>query len=229
MSHFLAYVLIPANTDDVELKVVELLAPYDEDLAVEPHEKECVCVRFRAFRKAQELCSLRYGPVKAAEEEFNKLIDRKPDAPNPLEWAHSMKERNNFMETEVEKQIPITPPDPDCEKCGGKGVVRSTYNENGKWDWWEIGGRWDDILKDSWKDESHHDLNGKPALLSDLNKDNLPTPFAIITPDGAWHAQAELGWLPRIAKLDEEWEPEVQAILSEHEDCFLIVVDFHAV
>lgn len=39
MSHFFAVVLVPADTVDIEEKVSELLAPYNEELEIEPYEK----------------------------------------------------------------------------------------------------------------------------------------------------------------------------------------------
>jgi hypothetical protein len=228
MSHFSTYVLIPENTEDVEFMVEELLAPYDEGLEVEPYETECDCVRYGAIEQAHELCSVEHGPIEAAQEEFEKLMAEQPDADEDVEWARFMKERDDFIEAQVKRLLPTISPDLDCEECGGKGVVTSTYNQNAKWDWWEIGGRWRNVLENSRKNGAHRESNGSVATLNDLDRDKLPPPFAIVTPDGAWHAHGEMGWFARISCLDEEWESKAQAILSEHQDCILVLVDCHA-
>lgn len=228
MSHFSTYVLIPEITGDAGFMVEELLAPYDAGLEVEPYETECECVRFGAIEQAHELCSVEHGPIEAAQEEFEKLMAEQPDADEDVEWARFMKKRDEFIAAQVKVLLPTIAPDPDCEMCGGKGVITSTYNQNAKWDWLVLGGRWAGMLTDSWKHESHPDPNGNVASLSELDRDKLPTPFAIVTPDGAWHAHGEMGWFARISCLDEEWESKAQAILSQHQDCILVVVDCHA-
>jgi hypothetical protein len=45
MSHFLTLVLIPSDTEDVEAEVIKLLAPYDENLEVEPRKEPCWCMQ----------------------------------------------------------------------------------------------------------------------------------------------------------------------------------------
>lgn len=228
MSHFPAYVLVPEKTENIELKVIELLDPYDDGLEVDPYETECDCVQFAALERARELCLLQFGSFEAAGEAFNKLMTQQPDADRKVEWARFMKERDELIDAEMERQLPSMVPDSGCEECDGKGFVTSTCNKNAKWDWWEIGGGWDSMLKDSWKDESHRYRNGKLAHIDDLDLDRLPIPFAIVTPDGTWHAQGDMTWFGRMSKLDEEWESKAKAILSENKDCILVVVDCHA-
>jgi hypothetical protein len=228
MSHFPAYVLVPENTEDVGLKLIELLAPYDEGLEIELYEAQCECVRYAAADKARELCFLRYGPSDTEKEQLEKLMAEKPDADEDVEWARLMKERDELAETEFKKLLPTISPDPDCEQCGGKGVVISRYNENAKWDWWEIGGRWDDMLGGSWQNVSHADHNGQVASLRELALDRLPTPFAIVTPEGEWHAQGDMGSFARIIKLDEEWDSKARELILQNQDCIVVVVDCHA-
>ena len=44
MSHALVTVIIPKNTKDIEAKVTELLAPYDESTSVEEYKVDCWCI-----------------------------------------------------------------------------------------------------------------------------------------------------------------------------------------
>jgi len=228
MSHFPVYVLIPENAQDAGLKLKDLLAPYDKFLAVAPYEAECPCVRYRAVLKAQEAAALKYGPIEIAQSQFKRQEAENPVADVQAEWARAMKERDEFVTTEAKRHRESIEPDPDCDECGGKGVVTQTSNENATWDWWQIGGCWADILEDCWKNGSHPAHDGSVAAIRELDLVKLPTPFAIITPDGAWHAKGEMGSDDRISKLDEDWESKSKHILSAHQDCILVVVDCHA-
>ena len=55
-----------------------------------------------------------------------------------------------------------------------------TYNPNGKWDWYEIGGRWDGFLRGNAM--IARTLRRQPNL-----KKLLPHDF--VTPDGEWHEE----------------------------------------
>jgi len=227
MSHFPAFVLIPENTEDAGLKLNELLAPFDDLRLVESYEAKCFCVRYRAGLKAQEAAALKYGPIEIAQSEFKRQMAGIPDADKEAEWARSMKERDEFVMTEVKRQLRSIEPDPQCEECRGKGVITRTCNHNAKWDWWQIGGRWEEMLEQCWKRESHPDHHSTIAPLIELDLEKIPTPFAIITPDGSWHARGEMGPGDRISKLDEDWESKARALLSQHQDCLVVVVDCH--
>lgn len=71
-----------------------------------------------------------------------------------------------------------------------KGIYATlTYNPDAKWDWYEIGGRWDGFLTNN--AATAHSLLRSPKL-----KDFLPHDF--LTPDGKWHEKATFvstGWL----------------------------------
>lgn len=76
MSHFYTVVLVPADTEDVQEKVGELLAPYDENTDVEPYLEDCWCVGSTAERAAYERLEVERvefsGPQMAA---LRKLVN----------------------------------------------------------------------------------------------------------------------------------------------------------
>ncbi|MCF6094545.1 hypothetical protein L1765_11280 [Microaerobacter geothermalis] len=62
MSHFVALVIVPKETEDIKQKVEELLAPYDENLEVNPYNRECYCVgslaKAYSYQEAEKVKSI---------------------------------------------------------------------------------------------------------------------------------------------------------------------------
>lgn len=54
-------------------------------------------------------------------------------------------------------------------------------------------------------------------------------PFAILTPDGAWHQRADMGWWGMTSnEMDETiWEKEVRALYQTHHEAIAVAVDCH--
>ena len=115
--------------------------------------------------------------------------------------------------------------------------------DDGKWDWWRIGGRWDGrLLSDleSWKKETclicagqglnainhhysdaHEQLDRNVVPVSQLPKDFHS--YAILTPDGWSHRQLEdYSDLP-----DEKWLPIMHNALVGWPDSLVVAVDCH--
>lgn len=103
-------------------------------------------------------------------------------------------------------------------------VVGRWFNPHAKWDWWEIGGRWNNLIKN----------NGDK--LGNVNFGTYATgekvrPYAFIDVDGHWHEPGRMGWFgisdatdEGMAKYDAEWEE----VLKNHgEDWYCKVLDCH--
>lgn len=54
-------------------------------------------------------------------------------------------------------------------------------------------------------------------------------PHAVITPDGEWHQESEMGWFGYTScDVDyAEWKELVDAVLEKNHDCVVVVVDCH--
>ena len=55
-------------------------------------------------------------------------------------------------------------------------------------------------------------------------------PYAVVTPDGAWHEKGEMGWwgIERdVKESDGDWRMIVQKLLAEHAECTAVLVDCH--
>lgn len=121
MSHFLTVVLVPKDTEDVEQGVEKLLAPYSENMEVEPY----------LYKTREE--------VVAEKEEITKKVNS-VDCPDYLKDYKGKIEQMGlaeFAKDYHEKEL-------DDEEN-----VLTTYNEKARWDWYEIGGRWGDEIKGS--------------------------------------------------------------------------------
>ena len=114
---------------------------------------------------------------------------------------------------------------------GGTGLVkkdglyaRLTYNPNGKWDWYEIGGRWDGML-------SNNTALARSLLRSPRLEKLLPHDY--LTPDGKWHAKAEFistGWMQghMVHTPEGRWMKAFRRALKRWPDHRVICVDRHS-
>lgn len=128
--------------------------------------------------------------------------------------------------------------DPACEECKGTGKYTSTRNPKSKWDWWVIGGRWDGVTtggpghdRNNPAPLSARELAGNVTRASDLAADSSSSriPYALVTPDGEWHARGQMGWFG-MSSGDEprkEWETRVRGLYAQHQDALVVGVDCH--
>ena len=98
-----------------------------------------------------------------------------------------------------------------------------SYNPSGKWDWYEIGGRW--------AGRPHGDLTTANALHGRPKQKSL-LPAAMLTPDCAWHECETFiteGWMRwRVdRKTDADWLREVRDALRRYPDHRVVCVDIH--
>ena len=114
MSHYLVGVIIDDVTD-VKEAVIEVLAPYDENIKVKPY----------IYKTKEELIA----NGKARKEKYSKETDIQ-DYMKPYLEATTDEE---LYELEIE--------DLEEDELDTDGNELSTYNPKSKWDWWQIGGR----------------------------------------------------------------------------------------
>jgi hypothetical protein len=98
-----------------------------------------------------------------------------------------------------------------------------TYNPTAKWDWYEIGGRWDRFLP-------RNSMTARSLLRSAKLKKLVPHDF--VTPDGEWHTRSRYvstGWLSGrfVEKNRERWLEEFKFALGSYPDHRVVSVDRH--
>ena len=101
----------------------------------------------------------------------------------------------------------------------------TTRNENGRWDWWQIGGRWTGWLAGYDPTTDPYDRDVFPVREIASGK----TPHAVVTPDGEWHEAGRMGLFATVhdEKAEELWTEEVNALLAKYQDCIAVAVDCH--
>lgn len=113
-----------------------------------------------------------------------------------------------------------------------------SHNPDGKWDWYEIGGRFNGCIRGRWRPRS---FAKKPDLQSNslsssilLRAKDFPkrTPFALVTPLGEWIERSSVvsttsGWYVREVP-KSAWSRRVRMILRKFPDQRIVCVDAHS-
>lgn len=233
MSHYTVLVITPNGT---EQEAEELLAPYDEQIEVEPYDKQCYCVGLAAKRLVRERIELEM-PIEKARAEFNaredvkKLIEQSTNDGNygfsdeaDKLWETLYGRPYELREAELFALEPTAnSPDPECETCNGTGIENTTYNPRSKWDWYSLGGRWSDVFGE---------LQGQPVskLAEAVNEDGSPLrTFAVLTPDGRWLEKGRMLYFAVVAdkKDPQEWEACYNGVLEQYKDHKALYYDCH--
>lgn len=109
---------------------------------------------------------------------------------------------------------------------GKRLFYTTTLNPDGRWDWYEIGGRWNGRIKGAKRNViSTRALRKSPHL-----KDALP--FYVVTPEGTWlehqsFFQQGLGTKRSQQKRDAGWLREVTEVLEDYPKHRVVAVDIH--
>lgn len=103
----------------------------------------------------------------------------------------------------------------------------TTYNPDGKFDWYEIGGRWDGYIKGS----RHNVISAKALHRSPRLRKCLP--YYLATPDGRWleHEDAPLFGAPATStqrRSERRWLTQVRRVLKQYIHCKVVCVDIHS-
>lgn len=244
MSHFAVLVIGDAPEDQ--------LAMYDENLELEMH---------LTLTKEEMIASQRNW-IERYNKGWYSLFLKDPEA---YKKAHADNEKHlHFIENEFPKMLEWT--DEECYeeyvkdyrdfvdngaswcKIDEHGNLWKTTNENAKWDWYQMGGRYRGLLKlrepdddaplyDGWqydgnsseyirlKNEGYCDQ----AYAKDVvNLDKISV-FAIVK-DGEWYERGSMGWWAQVSneKADEVWKDEVKELLKGISgETLLTVMDCH--
>ena len=277
MSHFIGLVI---NTPKyLENHVFEdALAPYDENIAVPEYVAEKVSdhdkVQFLAHYAAGFNAEVEFVDRLLAEgkaEPFGEEQEREWRDKNRyyghLVWEHKDEYVAFFKENhkDIFDKFEELYAGEDGKDWNGhewrKNVLTgeweriSTYNPKSKWDWYTVGGRWNNCILtydgrqvnwcmlnemnfEPFKDEDYckrkkRDFWGK--LYRPLKKSVKwhlcadSTPFCLVI-DGQWIEKGEMGWwgITTNEKPQEDWDAQVAKILSELPgDSEVTAVDFH--
>lgn len=211
----------------------EQLAPFSEDLEVEPYDEPCCCVRELADKRAHEATGLDRDSLR---EKFAKLPK---DEKNDDMWQAMLSPLLAAEASECAKQIS----DLDCSNCYGTGLVKTTYNPQSKWDWYSLGGRWKGSFElkpgregitgtpGAFNNEAPSDRHVDMAIKGDIDWAKMAdwSTFAVLK-NGKWYEKGNMGWFGIVvdAKNDDQWQEEFQSLLADlPDDTLLSVYDVH--
>jgi hypothetical protein len=255
MSHFFVGVLVPPGTDDIESKVDELMAPYDENLEVPEYGVTCWCIKNQAQELARQEIEREHGSVQSFRDRFEIYCEEqglswKEGDSEDVRWEKvARKDREwhtfakpwtqDYEELRMEKRKEVQPRS-DCEYCSGTGIYHVTYNPKSKWDWYSLGGRWNGVIRSTprddeedggfnFRDEFRQLPENVTTVEEFLTSPDGRIPYALVTPDGEWHQKGEMGWwgMDHCRVDGEQWEEAVKAMMENNKDCYVVGLDCH--
>jgi hypothetical protein len=119
-------------------------------------------------------------------------------------------------------------PDENCEECDGSGFVKSTTNPYGKFEYWNITGlRGAKVLEKAIMSTDVIRAQTDVIPVCELDWDVLRVPYAVVTPDGSWHAGEEPVWGWTASLIEMDWPGRFREILEEYSDHNIVAVDCH--
>lgn len=209
MSHY-SVAIISRRPSDIDT----LLAPYDENKRV-PHyitKDKLILHELDNFERIKNNAFAEYladpdAFAEKADDGYLKFIAN--EFPQRFNWT----DEDFYQEAIKDWEDDAIQPD---------GSVYSEYNPDSKWDWWYVRGSW----IDGFPEEGDKIKNIDPGVL-----DKVVT-YAVITPDGKWHAPGEMGWFACSSETDDEWDDwakhyKERFIDSADPNMYLILVDCH--
>lgn len=191
--------------------VEEQMAPFQEEAEVAPYQRPCEC---------------RYS-----SKAFDQAWEAQDDNGDSL-----------FPELSASFALYTDPADPACQEgCNGTGVVTSTYNPDGRWDWYRIGGRWSGrmLVKDGTPkflpEKPGWDVPAdRPAAASDVAvKERIQIEtldnFHTIIVDGKWHEKPGFSHdAPDKDARERAWDRRCIELIGEAPDkSIFTIVDYH--
>lgn len=163
MSHFMVMVLLPGTTKPImiEHEVENLMAPYNEEIAVDEYPHKCHCVGWKAWEDSRKETEIKFGEIDKIRDNFYDVLKEKKIPLDDFEtkdklWQEFAKinERTAYAEDLQKKHTMYEMPDKYCDNCLGSGTYMSTYNPQSKWDWYKVGGRYTGAFDENYKPEN---------------------------------------------------------------------------
>lgn len=252
--HFQAFVIVPGHFDlqhqqsHIEAYVEKLMHPFDENLSVPEYKTKCWCVGTEASGYAKEAINekvprdrmqqtLQQDPMfmelsKAVDDERLSRPLRVQAYEEKTLYVRAFWKPRDDMELELYKEHPRTDmPRMDCDSCLGTGIVTSSSNPQGHWDWYVFGGRWGGVLYDDGKVEKNSPFQHNVMRVSEVLRRGLSAPHTILTPDGTWTQRetgSNVGGMLFRWEHVKNWVSVVREILHGYPECWVCSIDYHS-
>ena len=220
MSHFCVYVFHDKNTS-----IDTLLAPYDENIVVEPYVE---------YTKEEAIAKVRKEIEDYKNGTYAKYIKNPEEYEKKYECA---KKHIEFLKNEFPKKINWTDDqcyddikeDYDSDMIDKDGNLLSKYNPKSKWDWYEVGGRWDGGIP--MKTNTKLEIKScNECKVSQIDMDKISPPYAYIDTNGNWNERGKMGWfgISTNDKDEKSWNDEFKNFIkSQKKSTIVTLVDCH--
>jgi hypothetical protein len=230
MSHSVVFVILP-DAEATPDNLAQAMAPFDENMECPERDEECHCKGWAIQSAANVSTNEKFGEWDAVRKEFHDVVlpshpeilaelrdNPDSDASDKL-WQNHIKDRLAFKE---EQEILLADEigfDPECEDCGGCGIRQTTSNEEAKWDWYTVGGRWTGFLATNGYDPSKDENNIEDC---DLCQGTGDRPGWVIYegPNGerlpAWSHTVDSKHKPLIADKDDPDKMDIITSLTDN-------------
>ena len=213
MSHYLVAVI---RDTEKSLSLEDMMAPYDEEVKVAPYVD---LTKTEIINKVKEI--QRRALEKETFLEGDSIIRSISSDEEYYDYY-----RNEWYEDGWYDE---------------DGNLLTTYNPNSKWDWYDVGGRWNGVLRI--KDEFVYEELGEvpvegekyytnSAPIGHLDLTDFINTYAVVTPDGRWHEPGKMGWfgISYASKEDEaSWDEGFydRFIRNANPEWEITIVDCH--
>lgn len=220
MSHFCVYVF-----HDKDTSIDTLLAPYDENLVLEPYveyTKEEAIAKVR--KEIEDYKNGTYAEYLKNPEEYEKKYGRnnghieylKDEFPKKLNWTDE--QCYEYMKSLY-----------DPNMIDKDGNILSRYNPKSKWDWYVVGGRWSGGIP--MKTNTKLEIKScNECKVSQVDMDKIGIPYAYVDTNGNWYSRGEMGWFGVSSndKDENSWDDEFKKFINnQNKSTIVTLVDCH--
>jgi hypothetical protein len=146
-------------------------------------------------------------------------------------YLTTLKEKENWTDEQYYEEIVSME---DEEMISENGDILSTYNPDSKWDWYDIGGRWNGFLPLKEKDDNGNPICTNMARVDEIDWnylfENKYVPFCFVTEGGCWEEKGEMGWwgITINEQPEDVWDIKFKNYIRTLDpDCEVTVIDFH--
>ena len=204
--------------DEIDKAIANLMNPFSELLEVDPYEIDPTIHKY-------------HDTWQDTLEKSKKWFAEHPD--DELDTA-------NFTDLDWIKEYTGE----EWRENGDGGYVEmSTLNPKAKWDWWVVGGRWENFLNRVPNGTETDPVWGTYPVFKDgtniLRRRDLRTPqstYSYVTKDGEWFDKPDVEWsLPKEERealqkaRDTAWDKQMaEYLLTVPGEDWLVVVDIHS-
>jgi hypothetical protein len=205
MTHFTVAIIVPHEVRDIDAFITQQMEPFDENAEVPTY--------------------VAYSIEQAAEDLKNTI--------RRLELIVSRNEPHYNLDACREQLVQFRQTTPEehyqerlrfHERFNDEGEPVTTYNPDSKWDWYVVGGRWDGWIND--RETSAELVTDNLATTEQaLARDKIP--HAIVTPDGEWNEQGQMGWWGMLLTENEHWDEQAKALFAQYPGHRIVIVDAH--